>query len=147
MFLWITNKFLSQLYRCNYLSIISSPGRTESSHIWDFKENIIKELSTKEWTEIREPWKGVEILTSYQKGKGITSPKPQGERRGNTATGAKWGKEGTWGGASKMGAGIPCPLYSPSIALQSPSIALGKGCLGQGYGSWSAKWVVNLLNK
>ena len=50
----------------------------EGSHRWDFKEHVIKELSTKEWIEIKEPSKGAEEFTyyQYQKVKGITSGAP-----------------------------------------------------------------------
>lgn len=63
----------------------------EGSHRWDFKEHVIKELSTKEWIEIKEPSKGAEEFTyyQYQKVKGITSSHLEEARRRNSATGTK----------------------------------------------------------
>lgn len=52
----IVSSFLSHTDTVIYH--LKSRHEREGSHRWDFKEHVIKELSTKEWTETKETIKG-----------------------------------------------------------------------------------------
>ena len=82
---------MQQLVRLNYHVVIGLRDMYSAQYIKDAKEHVIKELSTKEWIEIKEPSKGAEEFTyyQYQKVKGITSSHLEEARRRNSATGTK----------------------------------------------------------
>ena len=87
-FLFVSNEQILIAVRQVHLFIYQLESRQgrKGSHRWDFENNVMKGLSTKGWTEIRKPGKGVQALTYCQKMKGITTAKPEGARREKSTT-------------------------------------------------------------